>query len=394
MTPPSSLNGGMNGGPRGPSGMGGGMGGPSQMGIPRRPADAYSTASSSPPRSVGARASDGTLSDQQSRRYKRMEESLAQHYSVLRRFLNAPLRDEKGNLRSNKARDKLLRLSSVQFHELSTDVYDELLRRQAAAPPPPGRPPKPEVPPHLLPKTEFHEKRNQARQKLSSLQPSRFRDLATDVFCELERRFPKFAGPPPRGPPQAGRGGPDPRSSRGGGPPLPPLNMGRGGPPGPGRGGYPPQSPGFPPRQNSIPGSGPPSTEPSPTGEFGRPLPKQMQSNTIMPTKSTMIEDDDDSADFDDDYASRRSDAFGLESDYYSKRNTAATTKSFASFADKDRKMLVDAQSQVSILQDKLEQLEEQLKGKNAEVESLRETQQNSRVCQVTLYGVAIVLTS
>jgi hypothetical protein len=34
------------------------------------------------------------------------------------------------NQRQNKAREKLVRLSKTQFNELSTDVYDELMRRQ------------------------------------------------------------------------------------------------------------------------------------------------------------------------------------------------------------------------------------------------------------------------
>ena len=33
------------------------------------------------------------------------------------------------NSRQNKAREKLVRLSKQQFNELSTDVYDELMRR-------------------------------------------------------------------------------------------------------------------------------------------------------------------------------------------------------------------------------------------------------------------------
>ena len=37
---------------------------------------------------------------------------------------------------------------------------------------------------------EFHPKRNQARQKLATLSDPRFKDLASDVFYELERRFP------------------------------------------------------------------------------------------------------------------------------------------------------------------------------------------------------------
>lgn len=56
---------------------------------------------------------------------------------------------------------------------------------------------------------------------------------------------------------------------------------------------------------NGVPGS--PSLPPN---EFGRPLPKTFQSNTIVPNKSTMIEEDDDMPDDNDD---EDGDAFGLE---------------------------------------------------------------------------------
>lgn len=39
---------------------------------------------------------------------------------------------------------------------------------------------------------EFHPKRNQARQKLATLPRTRFKDLSSDVFFELERRFPEL----------------------------------------------------------------------------------------------------------------------------------------------------------------------------------------------------------
>src|SRR5277367_5688976 len=134
-------------------------------------------------------ASDGG----RSRKDEQFEASLLEHYVTLKRYLAASLRDEQGNPRQNRALDKLLRLSAIQFQELSSDVFDELQRRQV-----PGRrgpndgPAGP--PPYLLPNDVFHPKRNQARQKLSTLPPPRFRDLATDVFYELERRFPRFAG--------------------------------------------------------------------------------------------------------------------------------------------------------------------------------------------------------
>lgn len=292
----------MNGGsfpPRGSSNGNGSPGGPS------------------PPSSV-ARSSVGTglyaQSDSgRSIKDSQFEAALSEHYVALKRYLAASLRDEKGNPRPNRARDKLLRLSSVQFQELSTDVFDELLRRQQGGrrnpnggPPPEGGPP-----PYLLPKDTFHPKRNQARQKLSTLPPPRFRDLATDVFYELERRFPRFAagdisrmGSPAssmRGPPSRnGNGTPVngvPRmrrpsdassvaysmrsESRNG--PRPPMNGGNLGIP---------PSPGIPPN------------------DYGRPTPKTFQSNTLVPNKSTMVEDDETGGEDNED---DDGDAFGLE---------------------------------------------------------------------------------
>ena len=85
-----------------------------------------------------------------------------------------------------------------QFHELSTDVYDELMRRKnefrgllisiimlrniiyhRTVPFLPGR-------------EDFHPKRNQARQKLATLLTSRFEDLSSDVYFELSRRYPEL----------------------------------------------------------------------------------------------------------------------------------------------------------------------------------------------------------
>ncbi|KAJ5550914.1 Spa2 homology (SHD) of GIT [Penicillium sp. DV-2018c] len=296
----------------------------------------------SPPSSVAARSSSGTLGDAQrdGRRYRQMEEILGQHYVVLKRFLNGTNRDERG--KSNKARDKLLRLSPTQFHELSTDVYDELIRRQQASPPP-GRPPRPDVPPYLPPRDDFHEKRNHARQRLAALHHPRFRDLATDVFCELERRFPHFTSREYRGRPPPSMGPPSARtshSSRG-----PPSRMGRGYP-----SGGPPGSP-FPPRGNSL--GGPPSMN----GDG--PFPRAFQSNTMVPNKSTMVEDSDDMGPDDEDDA--RSDAFGLDA-VLSRRGTTTT------LGDSERKLLMESQMQVSALQSKIEKLEELVRTKDEEL--------------------------
>ena len=123
-----------------------------------------------------------------------MEEQLYDHYRILKNFLAPYLREDRPNQQPNRARDKLIRLSSVQFQELSTDVYDELVRREderrKGGPGAAGN----NTPKYLPPKQNFHFKRNQARQKLSTLPPDRFRQLATDVYYELERRFPRFTG--------------------------------------------------------------------------------------------------------------------------------------------------------------------------------------------------------
>lgn len=376
-TPPTS---GVPSGSLGPNGMNGNSSALSNGGSSGRLSD---SGNPSPPSSVaGARSSDG-FGDQRGRRYKQMEEVLGQHYSVLKRFLQGPYRDDRSS-KSNKARDKLLRLSPTQFHELSTDVYDELLRRQQAMPSP-GRPPRSDIPPYLPPREDFHEKRNQARQKLASLQHARFRDLATDVFCELERRFPQFperesrrASPAPsfRGRPSNGYGTPN------GYPPPPgarrsqsrgPSRMGRGySSGGPGS----PMSGGFPPRQGSL--GGPP---PGPNGEPA-PLPKAFQSNTIVPNKSTMVEDDDDGVGTEDDFDAR-SDAFGLEG-VLSRRGTTTT------MGDGERRLLADTQTHASTLQEKVEALEELVRIKDEQLAKYQNGQDKSQVCTLThLVGIS-----
>ena len=303
-----------------------------------------------------------SLRDPRSHRYQRAESELRQHYAVLRAYLKG---GAAAPPRTNKARDKLLRLSPVQFHELSTDVFDELQRRQAAQPLP-GRPPRQDkVPPFLQPRPDFHEKRNQARQKLSSLQIARFRDLSTDVFCELERRFPHF--------------NPDNRQSTRSisrGPPI--TRPQNGAPQGQNGFGPPPRAhttqgsiasnAGFPPRKQSVA-----SVDVNGANEFGRPMPKQFQANTITPNKSTMIEDDDD----DDESAGpmgrydRSSEAFGLESslsDPRSNRDTSATSMTGGS---RDTKSMYPPMDE---LNQKVSELERKLEAKDLQMRELVST--------------------
>jgi hypothetical protein len=240
---------------------------------------------------------------QNSRKMMMFEETLGEHYRVLKAYLGPYLRDETGNPRPSRAKDKLTRLSQVQFQELSTDVYDESLRREEDRKRGGPGAPNNETPKYLLPKTNFHPKRNQARQKLSTLPLERFRQLATDVYYELERRCPRFTGenmmrsasPAASIASRASRGTAGP-PSRVGTPNSMNGNMRGLGPQGYRSGGP----------------SGPPPGALHPGGQandLGRPLPKTFQQNTIVPNKGTMVEDDDDDSGANDD----DEDAFNLE---------------------------------------------------------------------------------
>jgi len=105
------------------------------------------------------------------------------HHDELQEYLVAYHARPLANSRST-ARQKLTRLTKQQFQELSTDVYDELIRRKLNTP-------ENEIL-CLPPRDEFHPKRNQARQKLATLPTARFEDLSSDVYFELSRRYPEF----------------------------------------------------------------------------------------------------------------------------------------------------------------------------------------------------------
>ena len=340
----------------------------------RRPSDSGSRGSSRAGSIAASRSSDGTISDEQSRKYRRMEAELLQHYTVLRAFLRG---GSQAPPRPNKARDKLLRLSPVQFHELSTDVFDELQRRQASAPLPGRLPRQQNVPPFLQPRPDFHEKRNQARQKLSSLQTPRFRDLATDVFCELERRFPQFQRPDgggrdnsrsqSRGPASSSRDGPPPPLN-GFGPPSRAQTFGGAG------------ALGHMQKQGSV-SSLPQIDHPPTLADLGRPMPKQFQSNTITPNKSMMVEDEDDSQAAGSRY-DRSSDAFGLESSLISPRSdrdTAATSQSGLSSNSTKPSLPVVAElkDKVCKLESNLELREEELRQMKTDGEQWALTRQD-----------------
>lgn len=277
------------------------------------------------------------------------EDALSRHYGALKAYLMESVQDEKGIITPKRARDKLLRLSVTQFMELSTDVYDELIRREDERTQRVDN-----VPRFLLPKQNFHPKRNQARQKLSTLPTDRFRQLATDVFYELERRIPRFAGSRP----VSGASNVSTRSraptvssmrinAPGYGGPPPPGMMGRGGPPTPR---LPPNGAPYGPNGDMSPAP----RRPSEAASLGRPLPKQFASNTIVPNKSTMVEDDD----MEDD-----EDAFGLD---HVSRGMSDGSGHATSAEDRER---IKAQAEeIAELKEKLEALESNLSAKEEEL--------------------------
>ncbi|KAI9680973.1 MAG: component of the polarisome [Trizodia sp. TS-e1964] len=357
----------------------------------------------SPPSSV-ARSSDSagpyasSEYPQQKRKTQLLEEALLEHYLSLKRYLAVSLNDEKGNPRPNRARDKLLRLSSVQFQELSTDVFDELLRRQSA-PDPRGHE---QVPPYLQPKDTFHPKRNQARQKLSTLPGQRFRELATDVFFELERRFPRFtAGDLDRtaSPASAMQARNGPLSSAPNG--AYNGNLSANGPRSESR----ESARSIIPRGKTPTGINPFSRagsngvspvdnargyqSQSVSNEFGRPLPKTFQSNTIIPNKSTMVEDDDE-------YEENEGQSFGQQRHNFDRRPSEINTSKSLSFdlrqdrtserglsqnstsrsradADGDQQTLNNYRAQIMELEEKNDQLEKRLRESDEELGKLRE---------------------
>lgn len=102
----------------------------------------------------------------------------------------------------------------------------------------------------------------------------------------------------------------------------------------------------------------------SQANEFGRPLPKTFQQNTIVPNKGTLVEDDDDSAADDDD-------AFNLEN-AAARRQTNKSAKSMSMAQDK---MVADLQKQVSELQNKTNELEGTLQDKDEELRRVKDAE-------------------
>lgn len=110
------------------------------------------------------------------------KKDIEQYYTSLKTFFDVTgiqQLNRETSPRAQKARSKLLKLSFSQFYELSTDVSDELTRRINE---------DQNKPEYLLPKANFHMKRNQARQKLANLSQTRFNELVDDILFEIRRR--------------------------------------------------------------------------------------------------------------------------------------------------------------------------------------------------------------
>ncbi|QRW25490.1 cell polarity protein [Rhizoctonia solani] len=101
-------------------------------------------------------------------------------------------------------------IAKTHFEELKKSLQDHMLRgkapelagqrtREADAADPtavPGAVDRCGAETPFLPvRDDFHPKRNQARQKLATLPAIRFKDLSSDVFYELGRRYPEFKEP-------------------------------------------------------------------------------------------------------------------------------------------------------------------------------------------------------
>ena len=362
-----------------------------------------STGQTSPPGSIG-QASNGTgpyghptppnhgqNDGANSRRAIIMEEALATHYSFLRAYLARSLKDDNNIPRQNRAKDKLLRLSPIQFHELSTDVYDESQRREDEKYTTGLGGHGNGVPSYLPPKKNFHPKRNSAREKLATLPIDRFRQLATDVLYELERRFPRFTGAdvdriasPTFSVASIPSRTRTPNGSMGGGAIAAMYASGLS------QGSY------APPRVDST--SGPPAglhgipVNGQINGHGGnenlKPLPKTSQSNTIIPNKSTLVEDDDDQSDGDDD-------AFGLE---HAANGTAAAAQArevsrpesiwsegVTDMFLKDKARLEDYEFQMTKIKEKMNNLENEIEDKNEHIQTLEQSHQQMKSVSICL---------
>ncbi|KAH9973733.1 hypothetical protein BGW80DRAFT_1458792 [Lactifluus volemus] len=105
------------------------------------------------------------------------------HYDEFRKYLTSYL--AKGSIFALSSSSHPRLTSFLEpFQELSTDVYDELIRRENNL--------ETDHVPFLPPRDDLHPKRNHARQNLATLLTDRFEDLSSEIYYELLRRHPEF----------------------------------------------------------------------------------------------------------------------------------------------------------------------------------------------------------
>lgn len=111
---------------------------------------------------------------------------LATQYGALKMFLLLTSKIGRAIHRLPRTRRILSDFFAFQLLEISTDLLDDLIRRERQGQPGLG------TIPFLQPENEFYPKRNQARQYLSTMETSSLLALAANISCELEWRFPSF----------------------------------------------------------------------------------------------------------------------------------------------------------------------------------------------------------
>jgi hypothetical protein len=117
-------------------------------------------------------------------------ETLAKYYWSMKRFL--PNLGQTG-VPTSDTREKLAKLSSHQLSELTMDVSEEFYRRQGVSVTQENCAPlHPKVSSLLEVQEEPHERRNEARSKLRTVEYHHVEYMAYDVVRELERMFPNL----------------------------------------------------------------------------------------------------------------------------------------------------------------------------------------------------------
>lgn len=122
-----------------------------------------------------------------------------------------------------------------------------------------------------------------------------------------------------------------------------------------------------------IPGVG------GPEDAYGKPMAKTFQSSTIIPNKSTLVEDDDDPTGPEDNDDGRNDFSAG-------RRDTSNTQRSTGLGTDRDRRLMAELEAQVGNLQAKVGRLESTLRDRDTEIGELREAKDGGD--QVSAFSV------